>query len=209
LRNLSVSFAGSAGAPAQFPSDGRKQIAFLGRSNVGKSSVLNALAGARGLARVSSTPGRTRTLNFFLASAPGELRRGIYLVDVPGYGFSKAPRALRDGWERLVTAYLAGRDRLALCVLLVDARHEPTDGDHTAARLLERLGLPYVLAANKADKLGRADAARRRAGLARGLGAHARAVFVLSAERGDGIEDLWRTIRAALTPARVENADER
>src|SRR5215472_1217422 len=111
-----VTFAGSAASRRQFPKDGLPEVAFLGRSNVGKSSLLNALAGVDGLARVSRQPGRTRLVNFF--------RYGdeLYLTDLPGYGYARVSESVRKGWEALVRAYLEGRDALKLCVLLVDAR---------------------------------------------------------------------------------------
>ena len=165
-------------------------MALLGRSNVGKSSVLNALAGSRGLARVSSTPGRTQTVNFFRAG------HELYLADLPGYGYAKVPEAVRQGWERLVVSYLDGRDPLALCVFFVDARHEPMEGDEMLRAWLEDRQLPYVLAANKADKLGSSQRAQRMAGL-RAWAGSGKDVVAVSAQDGMGIESLWMTIRGA------------
>jgi GTP-binding protein len=207
VNHLSVSFSGSASSPAQFPRDGLPEVAFLGRSNVGKSSLLNALIGVRGLARVSGDPGRTRLVNFFRVSGaerPGGAGRGeLYLVDLPGYGYAKAPRHVREGFERLATSYLAGRQPLRLCVLIVDARHEPSEGDETLTAWLEHHRLSYVVAANKTDKLARGEVVRRTQGLVRGLARTARAVVAVSAERGTGIEDLWNVVRGAAfaTPA--------
>jgi GTP-binding protein len=201
VKQRSVTFSGSASSPAQFPRDGLPEVAFLGRSNVGKSSLLNALAGVHRLARVSTSPGRTRLVNFFRVTGeerPGGAGRGdLYLVDLPGYGFAKAPREVREGFERLATSYLLGREPLRLCVLIVDARHEPTDGDETLRAWLDHHRLPYLVAANKIDKLGRGEAARRRQTLARGLARAARALVPVSAERGTGIEDLWNMVRGA------------
>jgi GTP-binding protein len=160
-----VTFAGSAASPDQFPRDGLPEVAFLGRSNVGKSSLLNALAGVRGLARVSSEPGRTRLVNFFRVSGaerPGGAGRGdLYLVDLPGYGYVKASRDVRESFERIAVSYLAGREPLRLCVFIVDARHEPSERDQVLRAWLEEHGLLYVVAANKIDALGRGEAARR------------------------------------------------
>jgi GTP-binding protein len=207
LRQTTVSFASSASAPAQFPSGGLPEVAFLGRSNVGKSSLLNALCGVRGLARVSSRPGRTQLVNFFRVTggaAPDEAR-DLYLVDLPGYGYAKVPEAMRLAWRRLVEAYLLGREALAVCVFLVDARHEPQPGDLTLREFLDQEGLPYVLVATKADKLGRGERARRIAALRKGLGARALAVAAVSAETGDGIDDLWRTLRRAAAQPRTKD----
>jgi GTP-binding protein len=203
LKQSNVTFSGSASSPAQFPDDGAPEVAFLGRSNVGKSSLLNALAGTRGLARVSSTPGRTRLVSFFRV----ESRRGggdrLYLVDLPGYGYAKAPHAERAEWQRLVQSYLEGRDPLRLCVFIVDVRHEPMESDRLLRAYLEHHRLPYVVAANKVDKLGRAEARRRERALASELGPGAHGVVPVSALRGTGVAELWGIIRgAALATAR-------
>ena len=190
-----MAFAGSAVSKEQFPRDGLPEVAFLGRSNVGKSSLLNALAGTN-LARVSGQPGRTQTLNFFRLERSGA-GRGIYFVDLPGYGYAKVPRSTRLGFKRLVEGYLGERDPLALCVFLVDARHEPMPGDVTLREYLEIRGLPYVLVATKSDKLGRGELARRRRALASGLGAGARAVLSVSALTRAGVPELWQQIQAA------------
>jgi GTP-binding protein len=206
LKHKSVTFVGSASSPAQFPRDGLPEVAFLGRSNVGKSSLLNALAGVRGLARVSSDPGRTRVVSFFRvtgAEKPGGAGRGdLYLVDLPGYGYAKAPREVRESFERIAVSYLSGRPPLRLCVFIVDARHEPTERDEVLRAWLEHHGLPHVVAANKVDALGRGEAARRVGALARGVGRGARRVVGVSAERGAGLDELWNEIRgAAFGPA--------
>jgi GTP-binding protein len=205
LKHKSVTFAGSASSPAQFPRDGLPEVAFLGRSNVGKSSLLNALAGVRGLARVSSDPGRTRVVNFFRvagAERPGGAGRAdLYLVDLPGYGYAKAPREVRESFERIAVSYLAGRAPLRLCVFIVDARHEPTDRDEALRGFLQGHGLPHLVAANKVDALGRGEAKRRVEAIARGVGRDARRVVAVSAERGAGLDVLWNEIRgAALVP---------
>jgi GTP-binding protein len=201
LKHKSVTFAGSAASPDQFPRDGLPEVAFLGRSNVGKSSLLNALAGTRGLARVSSDPGRTRLVNFFRVSGaekPGGAGRGdMYLVDLPGYGYAKAARDVRESFERIAVSYLAGREPLRLCVFIVDARHDPGDRDDVLRAWLEHHGLAYVVAANKVDALSRGEATRRVAALGRGALGGARAVLGVSAEKGAGIEALWNVIRGA------------
>lgn len=206
-----MTFAGSASSPAQFPRDGLPEVAFLGRSNVGKSSLLNALAGTRGLARVSSGPGRTRVVNFFRvagAPKPGGAGRGdLYFVDLPGYGYVKASRDVRESFERIAVSYLAGRPPLRLCVFIVDARHEPTDRDLTLRGFLDHHGLPYLVAANKVDALARGEAKRRVDELSRGVGRGARAVLGVSAERGAGLEELWNEIRGAAFEPSDEGAE--
>ncbi len=201
MKHAIATFAGSAASPADFPADGLPEVAFLGRSNVGKSTLLNALAGTRGLARVSSAPGRTRIVNFFRMTGvpkPGQAGTGaLYLVDLPGYGYAKAPREVRDSFERLAVSYLSDRAPLRLCVFIVDARHEPAARDEVLRRWLEERRIPYLMAANKIDALAHAQAARSVEALARGVGSGARAVLGVSAERGTGIEDLWRLLRTA------------
>jgi GTP-binding protein len=194
-----VTFAGSAASPDQFPRDGLPEVAFLGRSNVGKSSLLNALVGTRGLARVSSKPGKTQLVNFFL------VEKEMYLADLPGYGYARVPEAMRLDWERLAESYLVGRAPLTLCVFLVDARHEPSDGDETLRNFLDESGVPYVVAANKIDKLGRGQVKTRIAALERGLAQCARSVLGVSAETGEGIDELWRTVRGAAVEHRRED----
>ncbi len=186
-----ILFAGSAASPEQFPQDGLPEVAFLGRSNVGKSRLLNALLGVRNLARVSSTPGRTRLVNFF------RVGDALYLADLPGYGYARVAAAEQRGWERLASSYLVGRESLALCVFLVDVRHEPSEGDETLRAFLDHHALPYVVAATKADKLGRGELVRRTRALAEGIGREARAVVACSAVTGAGVGELWREVREA------------
>lgn len=206
MKHATATFAGSAASPAGFPRDGLPEVAFLGRSNVGKSSLLNALAGTRGLARVSGAPGRTQVVNFFRvagAEKPGGAGRGdLYLVDLPGYGYARAPRDVREQFERIAVSYLAGREALRLCVFIVDARHEPTEKDETLRGWLEHHGLPYAIAVNKVDALGRGASARAVQQIAHGLGRSAEAVMGVSAERGTGLPELWNLIRAAAFAAR-------
>ena len=191
MKRPQVVFTGSAARKDQFPRDGLPEVAFLGRSNVGKSSLLNALAGTRGLARVSSTPGRTRLVNFF------RVGNELYLADLPGYGFAKVSESERLAWQALAESYVVDRGPLALCVVLVDARHEPMASDAMMIGFLEQVGLPYVVAVSKADKIGRGELNKRVAALQGGTAATAREVLPVSAVEGTGIERLWGVIRRA------------
>src|SRR5262245_1439450 len=140
----------AAGKPADLPRAGPPEVAFAGRSNVGKSSAINALLGRKGLARTSKTPGRTQTINFY------ELAGGTRLVDLPGYGYARVPQAMRERWKSLVGAYLESREPVAV-VVIVDARHPATELD---VQLLEWVGERRVLVLlSKADKLSRAEQA--------------------------------------------------
>jgi GTP-binding protein len=198
MRKAEVIFTASAGTAAQFPRDGLPEVAFLGRSNVGKSSLLNALAGTRNLAHVSSTPGRTRTVNFF------RVGHELYLADLPDYGYAEVARDVRAGWEKLVTSYLVGRAPLALCVFLVDARHDPMEGDRMLQAFLLEQGLPYVVAATKADKLGRGALTQRLRMLEKSVAADAEAVVAVSAQTKAGVPELWRHVRQAAQRKREE-----
>src|SRR5918999_1722846 len=123
MKITSAEFVKSAFSEAHWPRDERPEIAFLGRSNVGKSSLMNSLLGVKGLARTSSTPGRTQALNFFL------INNRFRFVDLPGYGYARVPRAIRETWGEIVTSYLANRRSLVLSIQIVDSRHEPTTQD--------------------------------------------------------------------------------
>jgi GTP-binding protein len=201
LKHPNATFTGSAASPLDFPRDRLPEVAFLGRSNVGKSSLLNALAGTRGLARVSADPGRTRLVNFFRVAGvakPGGAGRGeLYFVDLPGYGYAKVARQTSAGFERLAVSYLLGREPLRLCVFIVDVRHEPSAGDDKLRAWLDHHQLPYVIAANKVDAISRSEARRRELALCPRIGSSARALVGVSAERGTGIDELWNLIRTA------------
>jgi GTP-binding protein len=145
-------FLASSAAPADMPRPGPPELAFAGRSNVGKSSAINALTGRRRLAFTSKTPGRTQTINFF------ELGRGARLVDLPGYGYARVPHAVRDQWRTLVGGYISSRDTLSGMVLVMDARHPLTPLD---VQLIEFLGdVRLLVLLSKADKLSRAEQAK-------------------------------------------------
>ncbi len=131
------------------PKDGTKEIAFLGRSNVGKSSLINKLCNRRSLARSSSEPGKTREINYF------RINNDFYFVDLPGYGYAKVPDQIRSSWGKLIEQYLKNREQLSLVVQLIDARHEPTALDMMMVGWLDYYEIPFVVAMTKADKLPR------------------------------------------------------
>ena len=179
----------------QLPPIGRPEIAFAGRSNVGKSSLLNALTGRRALARVSHTPGRTRQLKFF---ALGEK---LTLVDMPGYGYAKAGREIQQDWQGLMFDYLRGRPSLRRVLLLLDSRIELKDSDQAVMALLDRAAVTFQLVLTKTDGLG--DAARlarlvATTALARRHAAAHPEVLATSAETGAGIAEV-RAVLAGLT----------
>lgn len=164
------------------PPEDWPEVAFSGRSNVGKSSMLNRLAGRRKLAKVSQRPGKTQSLNFFRF---GE--QNSRLVDLPGYGYAKVPKGVLDAWRRFMTDYLEGRDQLAGIVQLVDCRHEPTTLDKQMVEWLGRSGLPFLLVLTKSDKLKRSQ---RQQALARAKKAldlpKEQPLLLFSSEDGEG-----------------------
>lgn len=149
MKVSSARFVTSAFKPADFPSDQLTEIAFIGRSNVGKSRLLNTLVSFKGLARISSSPGRTQSINFFLVSGRH------YFVDLPGYGYAKVPRRIRDTWQQMVESYLARRPQLKLVLLLVDCRIAPTSDDILMKEWLDHYGIHHIIVLTKADKLSR------------------------------------------------------
>lgn len=187
---LPVEFVGSFPDPAVPLDPPQPEIAFIGRSNVGKSSLLNALTGRKGLARVSGTPGKTQHLNVYRLP-------GFYLVDLPGYGFAKASKGQRAAYRRLVETYLRKRERLAGVVWLLDIRHDPSDDDHVFQALLAESGRPALAVLTKADKLGRMRQGEAHRARAAALGLAPDDVQLVSSETGLGLDELGGSILAA------------
>lgn len=174
------------------PEADQPEVAFAGRSNVGKSSLLNALVGQRSLARASVTPGRTQEVNYFMADGVP-----LYLVDLPGYGFARAPKEKADAWTRLVAAYLAGRATLRRAFLLVDARHGLKPSDEDAMSLLDSSAVSYQVVLTKADKVGPAVLNAVISATTKALAPHPAAmphVFTTSAQTGFGVAELREEI---------------
>ena len=188
-----VEFIRSAVSPRDFLRDGLPQLAFAGRSNVGKSSVINRLVNRKNFARVGASPGKTSQINYF------RLDGAAYLVDLPGYGYAKVSKAERDRWGRLMEDYFARPDLLTLGVMIVDARHKPTADDVTMASWFRDTGCPLVVAANKLDKLKKSEIdpnlALIRQTLSLGEGD---LLLPFSAEKGVGREDLIGALCASL-----------
>ncbi len=182
--------------PDEYPKPGAPEVAFLGRSNVGKSSLLNRLAGRRQLARASATPGKTRKLSWY------RLERGgveLWLVDLPGYGWARVSKQERRGWQRLVESYLESRPTLRAAVLLQDLRRDLSEDEALLLEWLAERELPALLALTKVDKLKPMRRGARVRELSAQSGLEPERVIATSAEKGIGIAELWRAIDARLS----------
>ena len=184
-----LDFIGGMAEPGGWRPDATlPEVAFAGRSNVGKSSLLNRLVGRRALARVSHTPGRTREVNFF------RVNDAFVIADLPGYGYARISKERKAAWRPLIEGYLSGSPQLRGVVLLIDMRHDPTDDDHAMRDYLGDLGAPTLIALTKADKLSKQQVAGRRAALARDLGVTDDQVVTTSADKGLGRDELAAAI---------------
>jgi GTP-binding protein len=189
-RSLKAEFVVSSASPQMFPSDGLPEIAFLGRSNVGKSSLMNALVGHKGLAFTSSTPGRTQTINFF------RIEEAFYFVDLPGYGYARVPPGRQLEWKKLIERYFEERETLKLCCLILDARRGWMANDLDLKRWLEYQGRPYLVIATKFDKLNQSEQER---GL-RAIREEGVEPLPFSATTGRGVRETWQAISKTLNP---------
>jgi GTP-binding protein len=192
-------FVISALSPAQFPPPSIPEIAFLGRSNVGKSSLLNSLLGSK-QAKVSATPGRTRAINFFsITDAPQRQQPQMYFADLPGYGYAKISKSISAEWPKFIEPYLAERPTLALCLCLVDSNIPPQPSDIQLIEFLQHTGRNLIVVATKADKLSGNGRTRAHTTLKKGLGVED--ILLCSAKTSAGIKELWAAIQSAAQQA--------
>ena len=193
MKILSASYVKSAMRPEHYPSDGRLEIAFVGRSNVGKSTMLNVLLNKKGLAKTSKTPGKTQTVNFF------DVNGKYYFVDLPGYGYARVSKDVREQWATVMTSYLTAKRPLRLVIALMDSRHEPVDQDLDLLDLLEDAEVPSLIVATKADKLRVSEMEAASNTIRKTLGLDEDAAIVpFSAQSKQGLRDVWNIIDATL-----------
>ena len=194
MKITSAKFVAAVSTPESMLKDGKPEVAFLGRSNVGKSSLINSLLGVKALARTSSTPGRTQSLNFFL------INEEFYFVDLPGYGYAKTSKDKRQEWGKLIEKYLAERKQLVLSILIVDARHEPSPLDLQMKSWLQHFGLPYLVVSTKVDKLSANE--RRKSWQTAKKVLNSENIVQYSSVTREGAKDIWNVIGSSVTTKR-------
>lgn len=190
MKITSAIFIKSAFEQSHWVSDIKPEISFLGRSNVGKSSLLNSLLKVKGLARTSNTPGRTQSINFFL------INDAFYFADLPGYGYAKVSKAMRQDWGRMAEEYLAQRPQLVLSIQLVDSRHAPTELDKQLQEWLVYNEMPRLVIATKSDKLSRNQLHKNLQTIKKEMPLSK--VIAYSSSKGEGRDDIWREIQEKL-----------
>ncbi|HHZ16753.1 MAG TPA: ribosome biogenesis GTP-binding protein YihA/YsxC [Peptococcaceae bacterium] len=199
----SAAFVVSAVNPQQYPQTEQPEIALVGRSNVGKSSFLNKFLNRRNLAKTSSTPGKTQTINFY------HVNGAWYFVDLPGYGFARVARATQARWARFINRYLYQRKPLVGIIQLVDIRHAPTQDDVTMQEWLQECGLPYLVIATKADKISRGQYNKQIQSIKEKLNiAPEIPVFPCSSETGEGMDKVADWIESLISPFQQEEPGE-
>lgn len=174
---------------AQYPDDGKPEVAFAGKSNVGKSTLINAMLGRKALARTSQNPGKTRTINFY------DVNHEMYVVDLPGYGYAKAPKTEIAKWGSMIESYLEKRETLAGIILLIDIRHEPGKNDVMMYNWLKHYGYDIVIAATKADKLNRSQIPKHLSVIKKTLQLQPEDRLIpFSGVTKAGVQELWQEI---------------
>ena len=178
---------------SQYPADGLPEIALAGKSNVGKSTLINAILGRRALARTSSQPGKTRTINFY------NVNDAMYVVDLPGYGYAKAPKTEIAKWGMMIEEYLQKREELRAIILLIDIRHEPGKNDIMMYDWLKHYGYDIIIAATKSDKINRSQIQKHLSVIRKTLGLGPDDVLIpFSGEKKTGVQELWAEIERFL-----------
>lgn len=185
----------------QFPGQGLPEIAMVGKSNVGKSSLINSMTNNSKLARTSAEPGKTRLVNLYL------INEAFFLVDLPGYGFARAPKQEKEKWAAMIEGYLRGSKHLKRVFQLVDIRHEPTEDDQLMVEYLRHYDIPFTVVATKADKLSKAQRGRNIPAICRKLAVQPWEVMVWSSKDGTGRDRLLELIASEVEPMEQETGD--
>lgn len=187
----------------QYPTDFKPEIAFAGKSNVGKSTLINSMIGRKSLARTSSQPGKTRTINFY------DVEDTFYIVDLPGYGYAKAPKTEIAKWGNMIEEYLNERETLLSIVLLIDIRHEPGENDKMMYNWIKHYGYDVIIVATKSDKLKRSQLPKHISMIRKGLGMEKDEILIpFSGETKQGKEELWQVIDDILSKVEYEDTEE-
>ncbi|HJP19297.1 MAG TPA: ribosome biogenesis GTP-binding protein YihA/YsxC [Nitrospinota bacterium] len=192
MKIISAEFIKSAVDPAHFPKEDVPEVAFAGRSNVGKSSLMNSLLNRKNLVKVSSTPGKTQLINFF------KINNQFFFVDLPGYGFARVPDAIKKKWGRMIETYLKKRKNLCLVVLILDIRHKPTEDDRLMAEWLDFYQIRTVFVANKSDKVKKSEKNKKIRSIFESLEKQEKEVIIFSSKKGEGKNDLWKAIKNSI-----------
>lgn len=187
-------FVTGAVSSRQYPSQPYPEVAFIGRSNVGKSSLINSLLNRKKLVKTSSTPGKTQMINFFA------INESVMFADLPGYGFAKVPQSVKKKWQKMIEGYLQERTTLCTVILILDIRRKPTDLDLQMQEWLETMGIDYILVATKADKLSQAEQSKQAKLIRKAFVGDVEGVdlFVYSSQTHRGKKDLWKALRIKL-----------
>lgn len=185
----SAEFVTSAVKPSQYPPPDFPEIAFAGRSNVGKSSLINILVNRKRLVKTSSTPGRTQLINFFL------INQDISFVDLPGYGYAKVPVSVKKKWGPMIETYLSKRESLKAVVLILDIRRTPRQEELNFINWMENYAIPYILVVTKTDKLSKTKQSRQHLLIAQTLGVEKNDLLLFSAKTRRGLDNVWKAVK--------------
>lgn len=195
-----VSLAAVGVKMSQYPDDNKPEIAFVGKSNVGKSTLINAMINRKALARTSSQPGKTRTINFY------DVENILYIVDLPGYGYARAPKTEIEKWGKIIEEYLKKRKSLVSIVMLVDIRHEPGKNDIMMYDWLKHYGYDIIIAATKVDKLKRSQISKHIAMIKSGFKLQKDDILIpFSGVTKDGVKSLWEVIESYISENRISD----
>jgi GTP-binding protein len=192
MKAISAEFVKSTVHRKDYPGEPLPEVAFAGRSNVGKSSLINTLLNKKNLARISSTPGRTQTINFF------RINQKFFFVDLPGYGFAHVPMEVKKKWKPMVEEFLSGDSRLKLVILIIDVRRDPNSEDATLLEWFRHYSLNFLVVMTKVDKVSRNEAGKQKQNYKNFFGLTEDKIIPFSAVTGEGKNEIWKKIEAAI-----------